>query len=152
MKQFATPDDFKRMTGKDLYYLLTGKNDNESNYPFIFLEMVQEFLIEWCDESGFRRMRLSDLSPMQQEYLKRAIIWQAYYTWKNGSLGIGLESGVDLERGKILALEDIKAVEVPSRVVTLLHKSGLFNLKIKNRPRFNRGYPGIAGSYTGEDY
>ena len=146
----VTPDDFKNMFGQDLPTILAG-SDNDSNYPFVFLRMVQDFLMDWCDERSFRRVRFAELTGMQLQYFQKAVLYQAYYTWKNGSLGLGLESGLDTDKGKVLTLEDIQAVEVPPRVVAMLHKSGLFNLKMKNRPRINRGYPGIMGLYTGED-
>lgn len=151
-KLVVTPDDFKTMFGQDLGNLLRS-SDNDSNYPNVFLRLIQDFLVDWCDEQGFRRMRdFTDMSPIQYQYFQRAVLNQAYYTWKNGSLGIGLDSGYDAERGKVITLEDMKAIEVPSRVVALLHKSGLFNLKMKNYPRISRGYPGLMGIYTGEDY
>ena len=151
-KAVVSPDDFKNKFGKDLGHILKG-SDNDSNYPYIFLNMVQECLIDWCDEHGFRRMhQLSQLSPMQMEFFKKAVLYHAYYTWKNGAAALGLDSGYDAERGIVISAEDLQRVEVSARVVTLLHKSGLFNLKMKNYPRVSRGYPGIGGLYTGEDY
>ena len=147
----VTPDDFKNMFGQDLATILA-ESDNDSNYPFVFLRMIQDFLMDWCDEQGFRRVKFHELNGMQLQYFQKAVLYQAYYTWKNGAVGIGLESGIDTDKGRVLTQEDIRAAEVPPRVVTLLHKSGLFNLKMKNRPRFNRGYPGIMGVYTGEDF
>ena len=147
----VTPDDFKNMFGQDLAFMLAG-SDNDSNYPTVFLRMVQDFLMDWCDEQGFRRVKFNDLTGVQLQYFQKAVLYQAYYTWKNGGLGIGMESGIDTDKGKILTIEDIRAAEVPGRVVILLHKSGLFNLKMRNRPRISRGYPGVFGIYTGEDY
>ena len=151
VKAVVTPDDFKNMFGKDLAKILKD-SDNESNYPYIFLNMVQEFLMDWCDENGFRRVRFEQLQGVQLEALQRAVLYQAYFVIKNGSVGLGLDSGYDAERGVIVGYDDLKRIGVPSRVVTLLHKSGLFNLKMRNRPRISRGYPGIGGLYTGEDY
>lgn len=151
VKPVVTPDDFKNMFGKDLAFMLAG-SDNDSNYPNIFLREVQEYLMDWCDVNGFRRVKFSELNGMQLVYFQKAVLYQAYYTFKQGPIGIGLESGIDAERGRLLTIDDIRAAEVPQRVVNLLHKSGLFNLKIKNRPRINRGYPGIMGAFTGEDY
>jgi len=147
----VTPDDFKNLFGQDLRTILKG-SDNDSNYPNTFLRLVQEFLLDWCHNRSFTRKRIDQMSPYQYEEFQKAVLYQAYYTWKNGSVGLGLESGYDAERGKIVTLDDLKAIEVPQRVITMLHNSGMFNLKMKNRPRFNRGYPGIAGSWTGEDY
>ena len=151
VKLVVTPDDFKNMFGKDLAYMLAG-SDNDSNYPNIFLREVQEYLMDWCDEHGFRRVKFNELNNMQLVYFQKAILYQAYYTFKNGPIGLGLESGMDAERGRVFSIDDIRAAEVPQRVVTLLHKSGLFNLKMRNRQRVNRGYPGIMGAFTGEDY
>ena len=147
----VTPDDFKNKFGKDLAYMLEG-SDNDSNYPNIFLREVQEYLMDWCDDNGFRRVKFNELNQMQLRYFQNAVLYQAYYTFNNGPIGLGLESGVDAERGRLLTIDDIRAVQVPQRVITLLHKSGLFNLKMRNRPRVNRGYPGVLGVYTGEDY
>lgn len=147
----VSPDDYKNMFGQDLAAALNCQ-ENESDYPNIFLREVQEFLMEWCDVSGFRVIKFNELNPTQLEAFQRAILQQARYARINGSLALGLESGVDGERGQIIPLEVIRAVEVSPRVVLLLKRSGLFNLKIKNRPRINRGYPGIYGAYTGEDY
>ena len=147
----VTPDDFKNFFGEDLNYILKS-SDNESNYPFVFLRMVQDFLIDWCDERGFRRVKFNQLQGIQLEAFQKAVLYQAYYVWKNGASGLGLDSGYDAEKGIVIGASDLQRVEVPERVVTLLHKSGLFNLKMRNRPRVTRGYPGIGGLYTGEDY
>ena len=147
----VTPDDFKNMFGKDLAHILKD-SDNESNYPYVFLRMVQDFLVDWCDERGFRRVKFNQLSPMQMEYFQKAVLYQAYYVWRNGAAGLGLDSGYDAEKGIVITASDLQRVEVPERVVTMLHKSGMFNLKMRNRPRITRGYPGIGGLYTGEDY
>lgn len=152
MKTVVTPDDYKNYFNQDLVYILTGASDSDSEYPKTFLADVQDFLFDWCDEHGFRRVKFEDLTEMQLRYLQQAVLLQAKYVIKNGSLGIGLESGIDAERGRVLSKEDIEASEVPTRVVTKLHKAGLFNLKMKNRPRINRGYPGVMGIFTGEDY
>ena len=150
-KAVVTPDDFKNMFGEDLAYIL--KNDvNESNYPNMFLGMVQDFLIDWCDERGFRRVKFDQLTGTQLQYFQKAVLYQAYYVWKNGAVGLGLESGFDGEKGIVIGASDLQRIEVPERVVTMLHKAGLFNLKMRNRPRISRGYPGIGGLYTGEDY
>ena len=150
-KLVVTPDDFKNMFGKDLSAILKS-SDNDSNYPNVVLRMVQDFLVDWCQDRTFTRRRLDQLSPVQYECFQRAVLYQTYYLLKNGSAAIGLDSGYDAERGKVIELEDLKAIEVPQRVITMLHKAGMFNLKMKNRPRFSRGYPGIMGSFTGEDY
>ena len=150
-KPVVTPDDFKNMFGEDLRYILKN-SDNESNYPTIFLTMVQEFLIDWCDERGFRRVKYDQLTGIQLEYFQKAVLYQAYYVWKNGAVGLGLDSGYDAEKGIVIDASNLQRVEVPERVVTMLHKAGLFNLKMRNRPRVSRGYPGIGGLYTGEDY
>ena len=151
MPLLVTPDDFKNKFGKDLFYMLEG-SDNDSNYPNIFLREVQEYLLDWCDVSGFRVIRVDQMNEMQLRAFQNAILYQTYYTFNNGPLGLGLESGVDAERGQVLSIDTIRATEVAPRVITLLHKSGLFNLKMKNRPRINRGYPGVFGLFTGEDY
>lgn len=150
-KPVVTPDDFKTMFGIDLANILI-MSDNDSNYPQTFLRLVQDELVDWCWARTTSRKKVSDLQGMQLEAFQRAVLLHVYYTWKNGSLALGLDSGVDSERGRVLTIQDIEAAEVSQRVINLLHNAGMFNLKLKNRPRFNRGYPGLAGSFTGEDY
>lgn len=145
----VTPDDYKNFFGEDLAVVLR-TSDNDSNYPNIFIRMVQDFLIDWCDTNGFRRTKkLSELNPIQYEKFQKAVLYQTYYTVRNGSMAIGLDSGVDGERGPIFSETDLKRIQVPDRVVMLLHNSGLFNLNIKNKPRVTRGYPwtGPMGDY-----
>lgn len=150
-KPVVTADDFKNMFGRDLADMLRD-SDNVSNYPNIFLRMVQDFLIEWCKNRTFTSKNLNRLTPAQMKSFQKAVLYHTYYTWKNGALALGLESGVDGERGRILTPEDIQASEVSSFVVGLLHNAGMFNLKMRNRPRYNHGYPGVIGAFTGEDY
>ena len=150
-KPVVTPDDFFNMFGISLYEILDTKG-NDSNYPFIFIRNVQDYLQDWCDEHGFMRMHYNNLHGIQLEYFQKAVLNHIYYTWKNGAVALGLDSGYDAEKGKIISIEDIKAIEVPTRVITLLHKCGLFNLKLHNRPRYSKGWPGIGGPFTGEDY
>lgn len=151
IKVVVTPDDFKNKFGKDLAYMLEG-SDNDSNYPQTFLRLVQEYLMDWCDVAGFRIIKYDQLNSFQLQNFQNAILYQAYYTFTNGPLALGLESGVDGERGRFLTVDDIRATEVAPRVIILLKRAGLFNLKMKNRPRINRGYPGVFGLFTGEDY
>ena len=141
----VTPDDYKNFTGKDLFACLK-VSDNESNYPYIFLGRVQDFLIHWCSENGFKILSLEKLSPTQMIAFKKAVLNQAEYVINNGYAGLGLESGFDQERNNVLPAKDIKRIEVPSAVITLLHESGMFNLKIKNRPRVTRGYPWMGNN------
>ncbi len=144
-KAVVTPSDFKNMFAQDLANLLGGSS-NDSNYPYIFLRLVQDFLIEWCAYNGFRRMKsISEMNPIQLESFQKAVLYQTYYVIKNGSAGLGLDSGYDSERGVVISETDLKRVAVPERVVMLLHSSGLFNLNVKNRPRVSKGYP-----WTGE--
>lgn len=144
-KAVVTPSDFKNMFAQDLANILAGSS-NDSNYPYVFLRLVQDFLIEWCAYNGFRRMKsISEMNQDQLTAFQKAVLYQAYYVIKNGSAGLGLDSGYDSERGVVISETDLKRVAVPERVVMLLHTSGLFNLNVKNRPRVTHGYP-----WTGE--
>lgn len=144
-KAVVTPSDFKNMFAQDLANLLGG-SANDSNYPYIFLRLVQDFLIEWCAYNGFRRMKsINEMNEEQLNSFQKAVLYQTYYVIKTGSAGLGLDSGYDSERGVVISETDLKRVAVPERVVMLLHSSGLFNLNVKNRPRVGRGYP-----WTGE--
>lgn len=151
LKLVVTPDDFNNLFGANLANLLR-ESANDSNYPNVFLRLVQDALMDWCDDHGFRRVHFNELQGMQLTYFQKAVLYQAYYVIKNGSVGLGLDSGYDAEKGVVIDAVNLDRIGVPQRVVTLLHKSGLFNLKMKNRPRYNRGYPGLMGVYTGEDY
>ena len=136
----VSPDDFKNKFGKDLYAILKD-SDNNSDYPFIFLKLVQDFLIDWCDEHGYRRNHYNELNSVQKKAFQEAILYQAYYAWYNGLVALGLDSGYDSERGITVNGADLERLAVPSRVINLLHKCGLFNLNVKNRPRIGKGYP-----------
>ena len=143
----VSPSDFKNMFGMDLAHILKS-SDNDINYPFIFLRLVQDFLLEWCSYNGFRRLHdFSQMSPVQFHAFQEAVLYQAYYAWKNGSVALGLDSGYDAERGFVMSEADLKRAQVPERVIMLLHTSGMFNLNVKNKPRFSKGYP-WTGPFT----
>lgn len=136
-KSIVTPDDYKNFTGKDLFRELR-ETENDSNFPYAFLGRVQDYLIHWCSQNGFRVMTLDKMSPVQIIAFKKAIICQTEYAIINGYVALGMDMGMDKEQGKIMP--------VPPIVLTYLHESGLFNLKMKNRPRVTRGYPWMGSN------
>lgn len=143
----VSPSDYKNFFGQDLAYTLSG-TANDSNYPYVFLRLVQDFLIDWCAYNGFRRLKsISEMSSTQLAAFQKAVLYQAYYTVKNGSAALGLDSGYDAERGSVVPESDLKRIAVPERVIMLLHVSGMFNLNVKNKPRFAKGYP-WTGPFT----
>lgn len=133
--KFVTVDDYKNFSGKDLRNQLKS-DDNESNQAERFLYLVEEHLMTWIDHKTFRKVGFDCLTPYQLEKFQLAILYQAQYTFKQGSLALGLENGVDAERGVVITDEQISQTEVCHAAIEHLSVAGLFNLKIKNRKRF----------------
>ena len=143
--QFVSVDDFKNYWGLDLRNMLRS-NDNESNQAETFLARVEDRLMQWIDNNTFRRIRYEDLRekfPESYENWQKAILTQAMYMFKNGDLGI--ESGYDAEKGQIIGRQELVEMAVCPAAIDYLSNAGLFNLVIKNRRRFTRGFPGYGG-------
>lgn len=146
--KFVTVDDFNNYWGKNLRALLSS-NDNVSNQAETFLARVEDRLMNWIDNNTFRRLRYEDLTQYQLENFKKAILTQAMYTYKNGDLG--LDSGYDMERGKIINREELVELEVCQAAINYLSNAGLFNLTLKNRRRYIRGWAGCGIDFTGKN-
>ena len=99
----------------------------------------------WIDNRTFRRIRYCDLNPRQLEHFQYALVEQAKYMVINGDFG--LDSGYDQEKGLITDSQTIETLKVGSDVITQLSNAGLFNLTVKNRPRYPHG-GGYNGDYT----
>lgn len=138
--KFVTVDDFKNYWGKDLRSILRS-DDNDSNQAERFLARVEDRLMNWIDNNTFRRIPYDQLrsNPRQFENWQKAILTQAMYMYRNGDLGI--ESGLDTEKGIIAARSDLVELEVCQAAIDYLSNAGLFNLNVKNRPRTMRGFP-----------
>ena len=141
--KFVTVDDFNNYWGLDLRNLLRS-DDNQSNQAERFLARVEDRLMNWIDNNTFRRIRYEDLRnrPYQFENWQKAILTQAMYLYKNGDLGI--ESGMDTEKGIIIPRSDLVEMEVCQAAIDFLSNAGLFNLNVKNRARTLQGYPGFG--------
>ena len=137
--KFVTVDDFYNYWGKDLRNMLDCSN-NPSKEAESFLARVEDRLMNWIDNNTFRRIRYEDLRNNQLENFKKAILTQAMYTWRNGDLA--MDSGYDAERGVIIEQSKLSGLEVCQAAINYLSNAGLFNLVIKNRPRYVRGWPG----------
>lgn len=137
MKVFVTPDEFKNSPygGFDLYEALTGSTQNESHSAEMFLELVTDNLMAWVDTNTFRNFRWECLTPFQMEYWKKAIIAQAFYTYREGPKAWGASSGSDDEKGKIFDPTYLQQIEICGACKKLLIRAGIYNLNIKNRRR-----------------
>lgn len=142
--KFVTVDEFKNFTGIDLRAKLRD-DDNVSNQAERFLMQVEDHLMAWIDRNTFRTLDYNHLNPFQLDNFKKAILSQALYTYKNGAIALGLESGYDSERGVIIDFDKLAQLEVCQAAINYLSNAGLFNLNVKNRPRTLRGYPGLDG-------
>lgn len=107
--------------------------DNVSNKTNLFLLRVEDALLDWIDSRSFRRIQWEDLGPEQMDALQRAIITHAMYIYRNTD--VSLDSGYDPEKGVIISIEQIKAIQVSPAVENILISKGILNLKIGNRLR-----------------
>lgn len=146
--RFVTVDDFFSFTGKHLEHLISS-DDNESNQADLFLMKVEDHLLNWIDRNTYRRIKYNCLIGEQKDSFKKAILSQALYTYKNGSIALGLESGYDQEKGIIVDYDKLSQLEVCQAAINYLGNAGLMNLSIKNKPRYMKGYPGL--DFTGFD-
>ena len=144
--RFVTVDDFKNFTGIDLRAALRS-DDNVSNQAERFLLQTEDHLMAWIDKNTFRTLDYENLSPQQMDNFKKAILAQALYTYRNGAIALGLESGYDSERGIVIDADKLAQLEVCQSAINYLSNAGLFNLNVKNRPRVMRGYPGLENLF-----
>lgn len=107
--------------------------DNVSNKTNLFLLRVEDALLDWIDSRSFRRIQWEDLGPEQMDALQRAIITHAMYIYRNTD--VSLDSGYDPEKGVVISIEQIKAIQVSPAVENILISKGILNLKIGNRLR-----------------
>jgi hypothetical protein len=141
--KFVTVDDFNNYWGMNLRSMLAS-NDSPSNQAESFLARVEDRLMNWIDNNTFRRIPYEKLLPKQLENFKKAIVTQAMYVYKNGDLG--LDSGYDSERGVIVSQKDLNGLEVCQAAINYLSNAGLFNLVMKTRTRYVRGWAGPDGN------
>ena len=136
MMTFVTPDEFRNSPygGFDLREALVGA-DNESHAAENFLELVTDHLMAWVDTKSFRNFRWDRLTDFQMTYWKKAIIAQAHYTYKEGMKAVGMFSGADDEKGKVLDPNYLEQIEVCKACIELMTRAGIYNLNIKNRRR-----------------
>lgn len=146
--RYISVDDFNNYWNRDLAAMLRG-GSNPSDEPDSFLARVEDRLMAWIDRNSFRRVRYDKLTPYQLDQFKRAILTQAMYVYRNGQ--IGLDSGYDPEKGKIISQDELAAIEVCQGAIDFLLNAGIFNLVMKNRPRVNRGIPGFTGNIDFDD-
>ena len=146
--RFISVDDYNNYWGEDLSAKLKS-NYNISNQAEAFLARVEDRLLNWIDRNSFRRIRYDKMTPYQLNQFKLAILTQAKYVYKNGD--IGLDSGYDPEKGKIISADELAAIEVCQAAIDYLSNAGIFNLVMKNRPRVNRGIPGFTGNIDFDD-
>ena len=139
-KIYVTPDDFKNMYGIDLRAALKS-DDSSSNQAERFIAMVTSHLKNWIDNNTFRRLHYDCLNPYQLGQFQRAILSQVYYTLKEGTKALGMNSGIDDEKGVVVPLETLQHATVCQATINYLSNAGLFNLNVKNRTRALKGFP-----------
>ena len=139
---YITPDDFKARYNKNLRVILDD-GENESNGAESFIALVTDTVKDWVDRNTFRNIPWEQLNPFQLNMFKKALLAQCYYAWREGAKAVGLDSGADDERGIIIRKNDVLDLQICEATINCLSKAGLFNLTMKNRPRFLRGYPGM---------
>lgn len=133
---FITPDEFKNHPygGFDLREALRSEMAaNQSNQAELFIAAVTKHLMSWIDMVTFRNVQWWELTPFQLEHWKDALVAQTQYTYREGLKALGMMSGADDERGKILDLNYIQSVEVCQLCKEELTIAGLLNYNIINR-------------------
>lgn len=130
---FVTPYDFFNFWGVNLDSMLK-TDDNLSNKSNIFLMRVERKLMSWIDSHTYRIYDWEQLEEYQVDLFQKAILTQAMYMFRNGD--IGLDSGYDPEKGILADKKVLDSIEVPQEVIDYLIPAGLFNLVVRNKPRF----------------
>ncbi len=142
--KFITVDDYNNYHGENLREILRSHGGNDSYEAERFLAETELKLMAWIDRHTCRRLRYCDLNPRQKYFWQLALVTQAKYRILNGDLG--LDSGYDQERGEIIDSKRLENLKVSDDVIDYLSNSGLFNLTVKNLPRYPHG--GGPGDFT----
>lgn len=130
---FVTPYDFLNFWGVNLDSMLK-TDDNSSNKSNIFLMRAETKLMFWIDSHTYRIYEWERLDERQIELFQKAILTQAMYMFKNGD--IGLDSGFDPEKGIVADKKTLDSIVVPQEVIDYLISADLYNLTVRNKPRF----------------
>lgn len=142
--KFVNADMFLDYWGEDLNELLPD-NANPSAKCDTFLARVERRLMAWIDANTFRNIPYDSLTPFQLQEFRAALLEQAMYMWRNGD--IGMDSGYDMEKGKIANRSDLKYIAVCQPALDALIKAGMFNQKMQNRRRTLHGWGATLGDY-----
>jgi hypothetical protein len=142
--KFITVDDYNNYWGENLRDMLRAYGANDSYEAERFLARVEIKLINWINNRTFRRIRYCDLNQRQLHLFQLALIEQAKYMFKNGD--IGLDSGYNPETLQIADSQTLETLRVSNTTVELLSNAGLFNLTVKDLPRYPHG--GGPGDFT----
>lgn len=142
--KFVTVDDYNNYWGENLREILRSYGGNDSYDAERFLARVEIKLMNWIDNRTFRRIRYCDLNPRQLLNFQYALIEQAKYMLKNGD--IGLDSGYNPETLQTADSQALEMLRVGNTVIEFLSNAGLFNLTVKDLPRYPHG--GGPGDFT----
>lgn len=142
--KFITVDDYNNYWGENLRDMLRSYGGDDSYAAERFLAQVELKLMRWIDTRTYRRLRYEDLKGEQLLNWQYALVEQAKYMFKNGDLG--LDSGYDPERGVVADSTTLNTLRVGNTVIDFLSQAGLFNLTVKNRPRYP--HSGDPGDFT----
>lgn len=135
--QFITVDDYDNYWGESLREILRPFYGNDSYAAERFLARMEIKLMVWIDFKTVRRLRYDRLNPRQLRFFKFALAEQAKYMIINGDLG--LDSGYDQEKQTFADQATISNLRVGDTVIEFLSEAGLFNLTVKNLPRYPHG-------------
>lgn len=139
-KVYVTPDDYYAMFHTDLRQILQS-NGNDSHEAECFIANVTDHLKQWIDANTFRVIHFDCMTPFQYNQFQKAILKQCFYTVNEGIKTLGLSSGIDDEHGVVIPYEVIREMEICPASMDCLINAGLFNLVMRNRPRYLQGFP-----------
>ena len=131
--RFVTVDDFNNYHNMNLRDMLRSYTGDDSYAAERFLFKTEIKLMQWVDNTSFRRKKWEDLNPYQLQQFQLAILEQAMYRFKNGD--IDMDSGYDPEKGPIAGRGQLNRIVVCQSAIGFLSNAGLYNLVVKNRPR-----------------
>lgn len=130
--QFITPSDFENYWGINLNRELKG--DNYSRKAELFLLQVEDQLLGWIEANTFRNIPWDNLTEYQTEQLQLALLYQAFYIFKNSN--ISLDSGYDPDNGMIISPDKLASIEVNRTALNFLKNAGLYNHVVTNHRRY----------------
>ena len=139
--QFITVEDYDNYWNENLREKLRSIDGNDSYEAERFLARVEKRLMRYINVKTYRRLNYYLLNPRQLAAFQEALVEQAKYMFYNGDTGIN--SGFNQEQNDIIDPDKMEDIAVSREAIRALVDAGMFNLTVKNRPRYpNSGDPG----------